>query len=721
MFETVTGCAVLAVCNLSLLYAAHLLVRRFYAAAPPAARLAASGTVFCALLIIVLQALSPFHAITRGGATLACLVIALLSHLFLGKRRNLGAELEAVTAWLRDGLSSRWSALLIACGFVVLLSLSRALLMPPLSWDSLTYHLTFAAYWVQKGSLLKFIAPDQIIENACLPINGELFAAWLMLPFHSDLLVNIMNFPLTLLGGIACYAISRELGLARKEAAFAPALLCFAPVIYAQITTAYVDNAVFAFCAAAALFALRYLRTGQLGDGLLALSAAGILIGIKYTGIPVAVLIILAMAATRPVPSCTAVRRCGMLCAGLLILCAVGGRQYAINALDARNPLYPVPVKLFGRVLAEGSKQLEQVDAWAAGYEARRGMDRLSFWEREQVKLQYLPRSAGPKFLFFLMVASLAPLVRPRHIPGRQWYFLAAAWTVPIALFYTGTSADYIRKAFWIEGSTRFLSPFIALFTIQALLLIKRFIRNFDHVAFFFAALVIWDLLYVNTAHVWEIEVLYPLLLLGGLMVISLGLVLATGALPARVPPWLTVAALLSLLTAGCCLLQDFRDSTRYAYYRRHYDYFNVPKISELVNGWEFLDRPGEKKRVALSVGWDPPGHIWFFYPLMGRRLQNEAMYISSRYRREVPAWLHQNMLRGDDRNLWLANLGEKKPDYIVAAEPWPNEAAWMEGDRETFRLVFSDKRCRIFRYAGQDVAQHFQHEPQGVPDQVGE
>ncbi len=709
MFETITGCAVLAVCNLSLFYAAHLLVRRFYAAAPPAVRLAASGTVFCALLILVLQALSPLHAITRGGSTLACLVIALLSHLFLGRRRNVGAELEAVTAWLRDGLSSRWSALIIACGFVVLLSLSRALLMPPMSWDSLTYHLTFAAYWVQKGSLLKFIAPDQIIENACLPINGELFAAWLMLPFHSDLLVNLMNFPLTLLGGIACYAMARELGLARNEAAFAPALLCFAPVIYAQITTAYVDNAVFAFCAAAVLFALRYLRNGQSGDALLALSAAGILIGIKYTCIPVTGLILLAVAATRPAPSCTVARRCGMLCAGLLILFALGGRQYCINALDARNPLYPVPVKLFGRVIAEGSKQLEQVDAWAAGYEARRGMDRLSFWEREQIKLRYLPRSAGPKFLFFLMAASLAPLVRPRHVPGRQWYFLAAAWAVPIVLFYTGTSADYIRKAFWIEGSTRFLSPFIALFTIQALLLIKRFIRNFDYVAFLFAALVIWDLLHVNTAHEWEIEVLYPLLLpLGGLPVVLLGLMRASGTRPARIPPWLPGAALLLVLATGCCLLQDFRDSTRYAYYRRHYDYFNVPKIFELVNGWEFLDRPGEKKKVGLSVGWDPPGHIWFFYPLMGSRLQNEVMYVSPRYRHEVPAWLHQNMLRGDDRRLWLANLRQNKADYIFVAEPWPNELNWMEGDRKTFRLVFYEQRCRIFHYEGHNAPQHF-------------
>jgi hypothetical protein len=63
-------------------------------------------------------------------------------------------------------------------------------------------------------------------------------------------------------------------------------------------------------------------------------------------------------------------------------------------------------------------------------------------------------------------------------------------------------------------------------------------------------------------------------------------------------------------------------------------------------------------------------------------------------------------MLRGDDQGLWLANLRKNKADYIFVAEPWPHELHWMEGDRETFRLVFYDQRCRIFRSEGQDATQ---------------
>lgn len=700
MLNAILGCTVFLISNASLLYAAHLLIRRFYSGAPPAARVAASGTVFYALVVLIFQALSPLHAITRTGVTLSCFLCALIFHLLWGKHRNFGAELEPVATWIRDGLSSRWFVLIVAGGFVILLSLSRALLMPPMAWDCLTYHLTFAAYWVQKSSLLSFIAPDQIIENAYLPINGELFASWLILPFHNDLLANTVNFPITLLGGIACYAIAREMGLTRREACFAPALLCFAPVIYAQITTAYVDNAVFAFCAASVLFTLRYLRSGQAADAVLAFAAAGILLGIKYSGIPVAGFVVLAIVTKRVRSSFNAGRMCGMILLALLMLSSLGGRQYFMNAINARNPLYPVPIKFFNYVVAEGSKKLQKVDGWADQYEASTGLDRLSFWEREYQKLHYLPRSAGPKFLFFLMVALLAPFIRPRHIPAHQWYFLLLSWTVPMVLFYTSSSADYIRKAYWIEGSTRFLSPFIALFTVQALLLIKKFDKDFSRVAFLFAVLIVWDLFNTNKSQPEEVETVYPVLIvLAGLIIIFLNFLRAAGISLTAAPRWLVGASLAAVLVGGCYFLQNFRDSTRYAYYRQHYDYFYTPKTGTLVNGWEFIDQPDQGKIVALSVGWDPPGHIWFFYPLMGRRLQNEVLYISSKYRYDAPAWLHKNMLRGDDPVLWRANLRMKQVDYIFLARPWPNELSWMEREPDAFQPVFSDPECKIFKY----------------------
>ena len=76
-----------------------------------------------------------------------------------------------------------------------------------------------------------------------------------------------------------------------------PALICFSPVIYSQVTTALSENSLFAFYAAGVLFTLRYLLKGRSVDGVLAAVSAGMLIGIKQTGIPAAGLIFIAMAA----------------------------------------------------------------------------------------------------------------------------------------------------------------------------------------------------------------------------------------------------------------------------------------------------------------------------------------------------------------------------------------------------------------------------------------
>lgn len=715
------GCAVFFITNFSLLYISHLLVRRFFSKAPPSVRLVAIGTLFYSFIILIFQFLSPFHAISKTWVTVTCLFLAIITHLLWGKLRNLNADIEPIGIWIRDGLNSRWFGLLILCGFVILLSFSRALLMPPLAWDSLSYHLTFAALWVKKGTLFLFKAPDQIIENVFFPINGDIFTSWLILPFNSDLLVNTVNFPITLLGGISCYSIARELGLTRKEASFAPALICFASMIYVQITTQYVDNAVFAFCLVSVLFALRYLRREDFLDALLAFIAAGILVGIKYSSLPVAGIIIAALTLKTLFLAQGAgfFKKVSWLLLGLIIICVMGGRQYIQNSIEGRNPLYPFPLKIGQLHLFNGSDKLQQVNEWVPEYEKYAGIDRLNEWEKEYKKFLYINRSAGPKFFLFLILALISLIIRPRDIPKRDWYFLALLWIVPVVIFYSNSPASFTRKAAWIVGSTRFLSPAIALFTIQSLVFIKRFSKYNTTISFLFVAFIAWDILYSNITHLWEVEVLFPYAIV---LVFLFGVVSAINKLRHSLlkrsdgyqiafPTFLqlryqniVILIGISVLVGGFYFLQNYRDNTRYNYFKVHSDYVPINEVINLSKGWEFLDHPDEKKTIALTIDWSPPGHRWFFYPLMGRRLQNDIVYISAKYKGEVPAWQHKGMLRGDDFSVWLSNLEQKKVDYIFVMRPWPVELKWMEQHPDEFQLVFLDPGYKIFMHTGENA-----------------
>jgi hypothetical protein len=133
MINTILGSLIFITTNLSLLYVCHLSARRFIPHIPPPVRLVAIGTLFYAFIIILLQVLSPFFAITKFWVTAFCLLLALAAHFLWGKLRDLNADIEPIRKWLLDGLSSRWAVLIIIGGFVVFLSFTRALLMPPLA------------------------------------------------------------------------------------------------------------------------------------------------------------------------------------------------------------------------------------------------------------------------------------------------------------------------------------------------------------------------------------------------------------------------------------------------------------------------------------------------------------------------------------------------------------------------------------------------------------
>jgi len=715
------GCLIFLITNLSLLYISHLFVRRFLANATASVRLISTGLLFYALIILLFQILSPFHAISKIWVTISCLLPALLLHFTWGEKRNLQADLEPVRSWVRDGLSSRWALLLVISGFVVLLSLSRALLTPPLSVDCLSFHLTRAALWVKKGTLVFLKAPDTFTMTMHYPINGEIIASWLLLPFHNDLLVNIMNFPITLLGGISCYAIARELGLTRKEASFAPALICFAPVVYTQITTQLIDNAVFAFCSTSVLFTLRYLRRGYLLDGLLSFISAGILLGTKYTAIPLVGIIVIAsiLKMTSLANYSHFSRKVLWTLLGLLIIGIFGGRQYISNMIEAGNPLFPLPITFFNHELVEGYPKLEQFSELMQQYDKKQGLDKFNWWEKEYRKFFYLSNTAGPKFFLFLILAFFSLFTKPRGISKKSWYFLTVMWSVPIVLFYTNPSTEFNRIGFFSKGSIRFLIPSLALFTIQGLVVLQKYSKYFKEIDFFLAVLVAWDLLQAYKHHLWdirEVAIIYPFLVLM-IPILSIffqlalsrlkrfhlkekSFLISTGSLRLNIPltiRWVVYAVSLTSLVVGLFLLQIYRDSTRYIHYYNKSEVSPLPR--NFVDAWDYLDKPDEKKSIALTMGW--PGK-WYFYPLLGRYLQNDIAYISAKHKDEVPTWVDKGLLRGNNFWIWIHNLKKEKVDFIFLADPWPIELDWIKKQPEHFQNVFNDKQCKIFKHTKQ-------------------
>src|SRR5262249_55052657 len=147
---------------------------------------------------------------------------------------------------------------------------------------SLSYHLFFAARWVQDHAIAIIPTPFSDEAQAYAPGNGELFLAWLMLPFHGDFIARMGQWPLGLLGAATLYAIARRLGAEPAPAASPPVFFLLSRPVAEQAVGANVDL----FCAALFLTSL-YLTLVAVdrdtpSDWVLAGVSAGLYAGSKY-------------------------------------------------------------------------------------------------------------------------------------------------------------------------------------------------------------------------------------------------------------------------------------------------------------------------------------------------------------------------------------------------------------------------------------------------------
>lgn len=243
-------------------------------------------------IVLLAEVLSPFHLARGWGFGIGQVLL-----------------LAAAVAWWRRAGSPRppagpgiaWAAAARAHPVLVLLALVVtcavgyeafiALATPPNNWDSMTYHLSRAAGWLQHHSV-EYLPAHTERQNAFQP-NAEMLVLWTFAFVSADTFAALPQ----LLSGIALalgvYGIGRRVSFSRP-AALLPALL--APTlteIALQSVTTQNDLLAASFVVACAYFALGRTRL----DAALAGAALGLALGTKLTSafaLPVLVLLVLA-------------------------------------------------------------------------------------------------------------------------------------------------------------------------------------------------------------------------------------------------------------------------------------------------------------------------------------------------------------------------------------------------------------------------------------------
>ncbi|MEQ9464173.1 MAG: hypothetical protein RJQ10_10975, partial [Haliea sp.] len=181
------------------------------------------------------------------------------------------------------GLVARWRGTTPAqrCGVVALLLLFLPLLGKPLQtpheWDELMYHLPYARFWAEQGSL----AVNEWLRYPLSAYNMNLLYSGALL-VGSDLLTHLLHMFFGLLAASLTFVAGRFF-LDWKVGLGAGLLVVFTGLW--GYDNAYVDLGLMAFWAGAfASLALRY-QYRDARYALLAAALAGIAVGIKYQGL----------------------------------------------------------------------------------------------------------------------------------------------------------------------------------------------------------------------------------------------------------------------------------------------------------------------------------------------------------------------------------------------------------------------------------------------------
>lgn len=222
---------------------------------------------------------------------------------------------------------------------------------PPFGWDSLNYHFTFAVEWIKNHGLDNPIVAFCDPAPTYYPINGSLFYLWFMLPLKNVFIADIGQAPFFVLGFMAVYALSRKLCLPRRYALFSAAIFTLVPNYFKQLEIAYVDVMVAAMflCALNYLFLLK--KETSSSGAILAGICIGLMIGIKATALPLALLpgiLLVYFWLTR------IKKKVLVITLGILFIVFTGGFSYIRNYIQTGNFLYPLNLELFGVRIFKG-------------------------------------------------------------------------------------------------------------------------------------------------------------------------------------------------------------------------------------------------------------------------------------------------------------------------------------------------------------------------------
>ncbi|HWN44621.1 MAG TPA: glycosyltransferase family 39 protein, partial [Thermoanaerobaculia bacterium] len=561
----------------------------------------------------------------------------------------------------------------------------RGLFRPPLSWDSLMYHLLITATWLQEQRIAPIFGMHPTYFYGYQPSNGSVWLWWWMAPSHSELYANLAFFPQTALLALAAGGVARELG-ARRHWPLASLFTLLVPVVIRFTATQYVDIFMGAAFTAAAFFALRWMREPRWSDAVLAGAGMGLAVGTKVLGIPFALALGLVVLLARGSWG----RRLPQLGAAVLSLVLLGGFFYARNALEGAGPLAARCEGTPGAAASGPIPTIPRINTVA--FMIPRGE---MTWDVLVDVFLGVPRPGseeigiGPQLLLLLPVF-LLPWLLSREV--RRGAILV--WSQVVIQLVLWVVIPY-ASSWHVFANVRYLDGAIALMFAGAVALGERWVPDpaLRVVALLFC---IQDLIMFSSDMTRTVRLALGLVDAG---LVAWALSEGFRSFTRRRARELALAGLaLCLLLAPA--LARYRVKDRERAFRMEY---TTHKIAAFLwapaYGW--LDKNGGDGTVAVAGS---PSNF-FIYPVMGTRLERRATYVNvnrqdSRRATDYPGC---DPRVDPDPQAWLENLVKQRVRWVFLHRfpqvKFPMEVEWIQARPDLFALRYENQSNLVFEF----------------------
>lgn len=607
----------------------------------------ADAVISVAALTTLMEALGSVGGLRRSTLVAAAVCAALIA-LALVRRRTARTP---VRRW-RDAPRSLaaivpLAALATLAPFVLarwVRGTTDAFRLGMIEYDTIWYHLPFAARFVQEGWIVR---PHYVGSqpNSFLPAGSELIHTAGMLAFSSDLLSPLVNIGWAAVFLLAAWCIGRPFGAATASLAAAAVVLALPIVVSTQPGSAQSDTAGLALFTAAVAFVVADRNSLRLA--FLAAVAGGLAVSTKPTLIAPSV----ALAAGAVV---IASSRRRVLTAWAVGLLATGAFWYLRNLVYAGTPLPWFDVTVAGIDLPSTAPAVDCGDSTLGGALLDWSPFRHDVYPR-------LPRALGPAWAPLLALVGagiVAGLVTRRRLNAM---LAVVAVLAGVAYVLTPATAGGAGAGCFVYN-TRFATPAIAL----ALLVLTISVARLGH-AYVVASVGVLCALGIATS---KPQLTTSLVLSFVLVGAAVGGALLATRLPHAVPRGVPALAVLAIvLVAGGWKLNDAYQGHRYA----------GRELAEPLASVNRVLRPARDARIAV-VG------LWTHYPLYGQDLSNRVDF--PLFRRRGARFEEVGSCRA-----WVDALTRGRYEYVVVVPRSPREEVvrgWTQ--EQPFAQVLVDR-----------------------------